>query len=179
MAFVHLADRWERRGFPRPAFLASCSGRLVLQSASSDFAQMPLTMLPGGAARAPGAGVGGQRRQDAGAPTPPSERRAGTPAANVRRWGTGSPAHPSVASRKTKERSGPVSRVLFRGPLQARGGDHFSRTQVARGLQQPTRKLKRGGSPRVALALAGRRLLPAWPCSRWGFPSQAGHPTCW
>ena len=34
MAFVHLADRWKRRGFPRSAFLASCSGRLVPQSAS-------------------------------------------------------------------------------------------------------------------------------------------------
>jgi hypothetical protein len=34
MAFAHLADRWKRRGFPRSAFLASCSGRLVPQSAS-------------------------------------------------------------------------------------------------------------------------------------------------
>jgi len=34
MAFVHLADRWKRRGFPRSALLASCSGRLVPQSAS-------------------------------------------------------------------------------------------------------------------------------------------------
>jgi len=32
MAFVHLADWWKRRGFPRPAFLASCSGRLIPQS---------------------------------------------------------------------------------------------------------------------------------------------------
>jgi len=22
-------------------------------------------------------------------------------------------------------------------------------------------------------------LLPAWPCSRWGLPSQTGHPACW
>ena len=32
-----------------------------------------------------------------------------------------------------------------------RAGDHFSRTQVALGLEQPTRKLVRDGSPRVAL----------------------------
>ena len=76
-------------------------------------------------------------------PTPTPGARAASPT-------------PSAGRQKTKERSGPVSRVLFRGPLQARGGDHFSRTPVARGLQQPTRKLKRGGSPRVASALAGR-----------------------
>ena len=34
MAFVYLADRWKRRGFPRSAFLTSCPGRLVAQSAS-------------------------------------------------------------------------------------------------------------------------------------------------
>jgi competence protein ComEC len=33
LAFVHLADRWKRRGFPRSAVVASCSGRLVPQSA--------------------------------------------------------------------------------------------------------------------------------------------------
>jgi len=32
MDCFHLAGRWKRRGFPRPAFLASCSGRLVPQS---------------------------------------------------------------------------------------------------------------------------------------------------
>ena len=36
-----------------------------------------------------------------------------------------------------KSRSGPVSRVLY---LAARGDDHFSRTPIARRLQQPTRK---------------------------------------
>jgi hypothetical protein len=35
MAFFHLAGRWKRRGFPRPACLASCSGRRVPQSVST------------------------------------------------------------------------------------------------------------------------------------------------
>ena len=34
MAFFHVAGRWKHRGFPRPAFLASCSGRRVPQSVS-------------------------------------------------------------------------------------------------------------------------------------------------
>jgi len=53
MAFVHLADRWKRRGFPRSALLASCSGRLVPQSArmrlSSIACRPPLSgSLPNG-----------------------------------------------------------------------------------------------------------------------------------
>jgi hypothetical protein len=40
------------------------------------------------------------------------------------------------------------------------GGDHSSRTAVARRLQQPTRRLGR----------AALRRLPTWPCSRWGLP---------
>ena len=45
--------------------------------------------------------------------------------------------------------SGPVSRVLC-PPREAADGDHFSRTQIALGLEQPTRKRVRGGPPRAA-----------------------------
>ena len=52
---------------------------------------------------------------------------------------------------ESEDRSGPVSRVLFPPALASRrADDHFSRTAVARGLQQPTRKVRRDGPPRVA-----------------------------
>jgi hypothetical protein len=41
MTFFHLADRWKRRGFPRSAVVASCSGRLVPQSASAAVGATP------------------------------------------------------------------------------------------------------------------------------------------
>jgi hypothetical protein len=51
------------------------------------------------------------------------------------------------------------------------GGDHSSRTAVARRLQQPTRRLGRAALPRAAtLARDAADRLPMWPCSRWGLP---------
>ena len=37
-------------------------------------------------------------------------------------------------------------------------------------------KRNRGGSPQAAVSSG---LFSVWPCSRWGLPSQAGHPACW
>ena len=59
---------------------------------------------------------------------------------------------------------------------QARMRDgHFSRTAVARRLKRPTREGLRAGPARDGFPC----VLPAWSCSRWGLPSQAGHPACW
>ena len=68
-------------------------------------------------------------------------------------WATGPPA-PSPA--------GGVSRVL--SPAEA-GEDHFSRTAIADGLQQPTRDSDG----------AGRASSPTWPCSGWGLPCDLCH----
>ena len=63
------------------------------------------------------------------------------------------------------------------------GDGHFSRKPIARLLKQPTRKsITDRTGPCVApggLKSLGPALLPVWPCSRWGLPSQAGHPACW
>ena len=52
---------------------------------------------------------------------------------------------------------------------------HFSRTAIARRLQQPTRKYD--GTDR-SVPLISERLLPAWPCSGWGLPGQPSHLGC-
>ena len=62
-------------------------------------------------------------------------------------------------------------------PLSGRSSDdHFSRTPIARRLQQPTRES-------VAVRTRPRqprgRLPPVWPCSGWGLPSQPSHLGCW
>ena len=84
----------------------------------------------------------------------------------------------NTAGDKNKTWSGPVSRVLCR---RLRAGDgHSSRTPVARRLERPTRK-SGNGPDRFVTRVRKRtsRLLPVWPCTRWGLPSQVGHPTCW
>ena len=63
-------------------------------------------------------------------------------------------------SRGEADWSGPVSRVLC-PPHEAADGDHFSRTQIALGLEQPTRKWGRGGPPRAA---PSRRTLRSSSC---------------
>lgn len=80
---------------------------------------------------------------------------------------------PPTAQKKTSERTCKPGSVP-RAACAARGDGHSSRMPVARHLQQPTREC--GGTDRSA---APRRLLPAWPCSGWGLPSQASHPACW
>ena len=45
------------------------------------------------------------------------------------------------------------------------GEDHFSGTDVAAGLEQPTRDCE-GQKP----SRSGQLLVPAWPCSGWGLP---------
>ncbi len=62
-----------------------------------------------------------------------------------------------------------------------RAGDgHSSRTPVARRLERPTRKSVNGPDRSVTrVRKRTSRLLPVWPCTRWGLPSQAGHPACW
>ena len=66
-----------------------------------------------------------------------------------------------------KARSGPVSRVLS---LDKRGGGHFSRTPIARRLQQPTREsvANRTGSrpPKASCSLFGLAPGGVYPASR-------------
>ena len=66
-----------------------------------------------------------------------------------------------------KSQSGPVSRVL-------------SRAAISLGRRLPAASSDRPGSRYGPDESAARRaVLPAWSCSRWGLPSQAGHPICW
>ncbi len=66
-----------------------------------------------------------------------------------------------------KCRSGPVSRVL-------------SRAAISLGRRLPAASSDRPGSRYGPDKSAARRaLLPAWSCTRWGLPSQNGHPICW
>ena len=53
---------------------------------------------------------------------------------------------------------------------------HFSRTAIACRLQQPTRKWM---ANQTSSRDAETPLLPVWPCSRWGLPSQPSHLGCW
>ena len=80
-------------------------------------------------------------------------------------------------------RSGPVSRVLYLSDKGRTGDGHLSRKPIARPLKRSTRKSIAGRTdPRERPAeriQPAYPLLPARPCSRWGLPSQAGHPTCW
>ena len=82
-------------------------------------------------------------------------------------WTGGHPLLVRAPRRKARGRSrgeadwsGPVSRVLC-PPREAADGDHFSRTQIALGLEQPTRKWGRGGPPRAA---PSRRTLRSSSC---------------
>ena len=54
-------------------------------------------------------------------------------------------------------------------PPEWGGGDHFSGTAVARGLERPTRKAWCGSSPGA---------FPIWPFSGWGLPCQFRHRSC-
>ena len=62
--------------------------------------------------------------------------------------------------KKKKSRNGPVSRVLLRSRSPCAADGHFSRTPIARRLQQPTRESltgrtdPRAGHPTLALCLA-------------------------
>src|SRR5262249_45185962 len=72
-------------------------------------------------------------------------------------------------------------------------GDHFSMTPIARRLSRAgcawalrprTTFRALAAYPEVLPDRTGplptlSELLPVWPCSRWGLPSQAGRPTCW
>ena len=63
-------------------------------------------------------------------------------------------------SERKKSRNGPVSRVLLRSRSPCAADGHFSRTPIARRLQQPTRESlagrtdPRAGLPALALCLA-------------------------
>ncbi len=71
--------------------------------------------------------------------------------------------------------SGPVSRVLCRC-CAATAVIHLGRRLLGASSGPPG---SRNGTDTLRSDGRGRRLLPVWPCTRWGFPSQAGHPTCW
>ncbi len=75
----------------------------------------------------------------------------------------------SIPAQWQKHKEG-RSRTCKPGSVES---DHFSRTAVARRLQQPTRKWWRTGPIRAGASL---RLLPVWSCSQWGLPCQSGHP---
>ncbi len=68
------------------------------------------------------------------------------------------------------DRSGPVSRVLSRAAISLG-------RRLPAASTRPTRKSNGPGRPVAASDDAA--VLPAWSCSRWGLPSQIGHPTCW
>ena len=65
----------------------------------------------------------------------------------------------------------PVSRIL-----SPRGcGDHLSWLPVTRQLLQPTRDHRAGRptrSSQASICSTYKRLVPAWPCSRWGLPGR-------
>ena len=64
-----------------------------------------------------------------------------------------------------------VSRILSRQS----GGNHLSGTPVARRLVRPTREWT--GEPPASRRVSPTTTLPVWPCSGWGLPQPAGHPT--
>jgi hypothetical protein len=74
---------------------------------------------------------------------------------------------------EARRREATVSRILSR-PRDG-GGNHLSGTPVARRLVRPTREWT--GEPPASRRVSPTTTLPVWPCSGWGLPQPAGHPT--
>ena len=75
------------------------------------------------------------------------------------------------SSQIQKYRSGPISRVLSWTIIYLR----LRLLEVSSSLPGSA-----NGTDRPVPETPKRpELLPAWPCSRWGLPSQIGYPTCW
>ena len=168
---------------PAAAGQASCPRRLLCQLARADAGDhRPAAQELARVAACRGSRAAYQHEQALHLEAVADGRRR--PGAGRRLSGYGRAACLAEQGETTKGvRSGLVSRVLSPScPVRGTTGDgHFSREPIARLLKQPTRKSITARTVRACLAALRRpaRLLPVWPCSRWGLPSQAGHPACW
>jgi len=118
--------------------------------------------------------IGGPWMRTSSIGAPPSAATPDASPPSGRRPGQGFAGHGWPRIRKA-DWSGPVSRVL--SPLC--GGAVI----ISLGPKLPRASSSLPGrwcgTGRPATLPEGSVLLPVWPCSEWGLPSQIGHPTCW